>query len=161
MNAIAFAMEKERQAERYYRDLARQAHGDALVHIMTLLADAEARHLQTLKQMKKTLPKIQEANILGDAHAVFAKIKAGAASFVPPEDPTQMYRIALEREHESLRFYQEQADAVGNLAQQGVFLLLAKEEKQHIILLENLIEFVGHPLTWVENGEFNHLLEEY
>jgi hypothetical protein len=37
---------------------------------------------------------------------------------------------------------------------------LADEEKKHMILMENLIEFVSRPDTWLENAEWYHL-DEY
>jgi len=45
-------------------------------------------------------------------------------------------------------------------AQKNLLLKLAEEEKKHIFLLENLVEFVSRPDTWIEDAEFNHL-DEY
>jgi rubrerythrin len=161
MKAIQFALEKEKAAEADYRQLAAAAPNEGLRQILTSLADAEARHAQTLRQMRRTLPKIEACRILGDAHAVFAKMKADADAFVFPDDAADLYRAALEREQASCRFYQEQADATPNLGQQGVLLLLAREEQQHALLLENLIEFASRPAGWLENTEFNHLLADF
>ena len=41
-----------------------------------------------------------------------------------------------------------------------IFQKLAEEEKKHYFLLENIIQFVSRPETWLENAEFYHL-EEY
>ena len=49
------------------------------------------------------------------------------------------------------------SDKVEIQSQRKVFLKLAGEEKKHIFLLENLVEFVFSPETWIENAEFNHL----
>lgn len=37
---------------------------------------------------------------------------------------------------------------------------MAGEEKRHFFILENIIDFVSRPQSWLENAEFNKL-EEY
>ena len=51
------------------------------------------------------------------------------------------------------------SDKVEAEAQKKLLLKLAEEEKKHMFLLENLVEFVSRPETWIENAEFNHLVE--
>jgi len=41
-----------------------------------------------------------------------------------------------------------------------VLLHIAKDEKKHRFLLENTVEFLSRPNTWIENAEFHHL-DEY
>ncbi len=40
-----------------------------------------------------------------------------------------------------------------------IFLKLAEEEKNHCVLLENIIGFVSQPADWLENPEWYHLDE--
>jgi rubrerythrin len=54
----------------------------------------------------------------------------------------------------------EKANEVTEEYQKEIFQRLADEEKKHYFLLENIIEFVSRPETWLENAEFYHL-EEY
>ena len=54
----------------------------------------------------------------------------------------------------------EKAQEVPEEYQKRIFLKLAEEEKKHYFLLENIIDFVSRPATWLENAEFCHL-EEY
>jgi len=49
------------------------------------------------------------------------------------------------------------SDKVQIESQRKIFLKLAGEEKKHVFLLANLVEFVSRPETWIENAEFNHL----
>jgi rubrerythrin len=60
-------------------------------------------------------------------------------------------------EEKSYKFYLEMSDKVKIESQKKIFLKLAGEEKKHMFLLENLVEFVSRPETWIENAEFNHL----
>lgn len=48
---------------------------------------------------------------------------------------------------------------MGEKTQKNLLLKLAEEEKKHMFLLENLVEFIPRPETWIENAEFNHLVE--
>ena len=71
-----------------------------------------------------------------------------------------LYRKALMIEKESRQFYQEKADEVQGEAQKRLFLKLAAEEQKHEFLMENLVEFMMRPETWIENAEWRHL-DEY
>lgn len=49
------------------------------------------------------------------------------------------------------------SDKVDNKLHKKILTKLAEEEKKHLFLLENLVEFISRPETWIENAEFNHL----
>jgi rubrerythrin len=53
--------------------------------------------------------------------------------------------------------YEEMSDKVDNKLHKKILTKLAEEEKKHLFLLENLVEFISRPETWIENAEFNHL----
>jgi rubrerythrin len=59
-----------------------------------------------------------------------------------------------------VKFYTEKAAEEKDPGRKNIFKALAGEEKKHLFLLENMIEFVSRPETWLEDAEFNHL-EEY
>jgi rubrerythrin len=44
--------------------------------------------------------------------------------------------------------------------QQEIFHKIADEEKKHYLILQEIIDFVSRPQTWLENPEWYHL-EEY
>ena len=72
----------------------------------------------------------------------------------------EFYKEALEVETNSEKFYLERADEEKDPHNKQIFLTLAKEEKSHCILLENLVNLVSQPDTWVENPEWYHVEEE-
>ena len=39
----------------------------------------------------------------------------------------------------------------------GLFEGLAEEERKHYFLLDNVIDFLFQPQSWLENAEFVHL----
>ncbi|MHC4622971.1 MAG: ferritin-like domain-containing protein [Planctomycetota bacterium] len=161
MNIFEFAMEKERFSEDYYRKLATQTSNAGLKTIFGMLADEEAHHYRVVEQMRNTIPeKACNTNVLSEAKEIFARMREGAGKFDFDAAQVEVYKKAQDIEKESREFYLEKADEVEDRCQKGIFIELAEEEKKHYFLLENIIQYVSRPETWLENAEFYHL-EEY
>jgi rubrerythrin len=160
MNIFDFAMEKEKYSEDYYRQLAAKSGDKGLAKIFSMLADEEVKHKKIVSDMKKDIaPDLAETKVLSDAKDVFAKMRESAQSLNFNISQVELYRKALNIEKQSRDFYLEKADEVEETHKE-IFLKLAEEEKKHYFLLENIIDFVSRPETWLENAEFYHL-EEY
>lgn len=160
MNIFEFAMEKEKYSEDYYRQLASKSNNKGLETVFNMLADEEAKHYKIVSDMKEDVaPDLAEMTILSDARDVFSKMRESVEGFNFDVNQTELYRKAQKIEKQSQDFYLEKADEVGK-SQKEIFLKLADEEKKHYFLLENIIDFVSRPETWLENAEFYHL-EEY
>ena len=160
MNIFEYAMQMEKDGEDYYRQLVQQTANKGMRTILTMLADEEVKHYNAIEKMKTEKPQIAETKILTDAKNVFVQIKESGESFDFDIKQTELYKKARDLEKKSLDFYLEKANEVEEKYQKEVFLKLADEEKKHYFLLENIVEFVSRPETWLENAEFYHL-EEY
>jgi rubrerythrin len=153
-------MEKEKYSEDYYRRLAGKSNNKGLETVFNMLADEEAKHYKIVSDMKEDIaPDLAETTVLSDAKDVFAKMRESVQNFNLDASQTELYRKALKIEKQSRDFYLEKADEVEK-TQKEIFLKLADEEKKHYFLLENIIDFVSRPKTWLENAEFYHL-DEY
>lgn len=160
MNIFEFAMEKEKYSEDYYRRLAAKSNDKSLETVFNMLADEEAKHYKIVSDMKEDIaPDLAETTVLSNAKDIFAKMRESAQSFNFNISQTELYRKALNIEKQSRDFYLEKANEAKK-AHKEIFLKLADEEKKHYFLLENIIDFVSRPKTWLENAEFYHL-EEY
>jgi len=160
MNIFEFAMEKEKYSEDYYRQLADKSNNKGLETVFNMLADEEVKHYKIVSDMKEEMaPDLAETTVLSDAKDVFAKMRESAQSFNFDVSQTKLYRKAQEIEKQSWDFYLGKANEVEK-TQKEIFLKLADQEKKHYFLLENIIDFVSRPETWLENAEFYHL-EEY
>ena len=160
MNIFEFAMEKEKYSEDYYRQLAGKSNNKGLETVFNMLADEEAKHYKIVSDMKEDVaPDLAETTVLSDAKGVFAKMRKSAQDFNFDVSQTELYKKAQEIEKQSQDFYLEKANEVEK-TQKEIFLKLADQEKKHYFLLENIIDFVSRPETWLENAEFYHL-EEY
>jgi rubrerythrin len=159
MNIYKYAMKMEKDGENYYRELANKTEDIGLQNILKMLADEEVRHYNIIEQMMKSKAsaELAETGILKKVKNIFIKIKGKNLVFNFDLSQINFYRKAKEIEEKSYKFYIEMSDKVEIESQRKVFLKLAGEEKKHMFLLENLVEFISRPETWIENAEFNHL----
>jgi len=159
MNIYKYAMKMEKDSEKYYSELANKTGDVGLRNILKMLANDEVKHYNIIEQMMKTdvSAELAETDILKNAKNIFIKIKGKNLVFDFDLPQVDFYRKAQEFEEKSYKFYLEMSDKVKIESQKKIFLKLAGEEKQHMFLLENLVEFVSRPETWIENAEFNHL----
>jgi rubrerythrin len=110
--------------------------------------------------MKQEKPQLAQITILDDVRNVFVQMKKSGEKFGFYIGQKELYRKAQDIEKKSRDFYTEKASEVKQEYQKDIFLKLAEEEKKHYFLLENIIEFVSRPETWLENAEWYHL-EDY
>jgi rubrerythrin len=160
MNIFEYALQMEKDGEDYYRQLAQQTANKGLKSILAMLADEEVKHYNVIERMQSEDAHMADTTILTDAKNIFVQIKDTGASFDFDIKQTGLYRKAQDIEKRSRDFYLEKANEVDEQYQKELFLKLAEEEKKHYFLLDNIIEFVSRPETWLENAEFYHL-EEY
>ena len=160
MNIFEFAMEKEKYSEDYYCRLADKTSNKGLEAIFNMLADEEAKHYKIVSDMKEDVaPDLADTTVLSDAKDVFVKMRESAQKFSFDISQTGLYKKAQDIEKQSQNFYLEKAKEAEE-TQKKIFLRLAEEEKKHYFLLENIIDFVSRPQTWLENAEWHHL-DEY
>ena len=160
MDILKYAMQMEKDGEAYYRQLAQQTENKGLKSILTMLADEEVKHYKIIEKMKTERPQPAPAKILARAKNIFAQIKKSDEGLNFGSEQIELYRKAQDIEKKSEQFYREKANKVEEKYQKEIFLQLAEEENKHYFLLENIIQFVSRPQTWVENAEFYHL-DEY
>lgn len=160
MNIFEYAMQMEKDGENYYRQLAEKVNNKGIQTILTMLADEEVKHYNALVKIQAQKPQMAETTILTDARNVFEQMKEGDEKFNIDVNQIELYKEAQKIEERSRNFYLEKADEVTEEYQKELFLKLAEEEKKHYFLLENIIEFVSRPQTWLENAEWHHL-DEY
>ena len=161
MDIFEFAMQKEKLSEDYYRQQAAKTNNKGLRTVFNMLADEESHHYRVLRRMKDEIPdSIRETTLLTEARQVFARMRETPQKFDFHAGQIEVYKKARDLEEESRQFYLQKADEGEDPRQKGIFKKLAEEEKKHYFLLDNIIQFVSRPETWLENAEFYHL-EEY
>jgi rubrerythrin len=161
MDIFAYAMQMEKDGERFYREIAGKADSTGIKRILTMLADEEVKHYRAIEKMQQgRAGQMAETNILDRAKNVFVQMKEEGGEFTPDLEQIELYEKAQEIEKRSRQFYEEKAAQADRDDQKQLFERLAVEEAKHYFLLENLIDFASRPGQWIENAEWNHL-EEY
>lgn len=159
MNVYEYAMKVEKDGEIYYRDLASKTDDPGLKSILTMLADEEVKHYVVFDKMNKNqvVPTQPQTDVFASAKTIFQKMREENQKSTFSDDQVDFYKSALRSEENSYKFYIEKALMLDNDEQKGVFMRIAEEERQHMVLLENLIEYISFPERWLENAEFNHM----
>ena len=161
MDIYEYAMQMEKDGENYYRDLAKKISNKGLQNILGMLAYAEVVHfdiLQKIKNNKKA--QMADTSLLSDVKNIFVKMKEEGDTSGIQTTHIGLYKKAQEIEKKSQKFYLDKAGEVSEPSYKEIFLKIAEEEKKHYFILENIIDFVSRPYTWLEDAEWYHL-DEY
>ncbi|MBD3180576.1 MAG: rubrerythrin [Candidatus Latescibacteria bacterium] len=160
MDICEYALQLEKDGEKFYRNIADNTDDEGLKSIMLMLADEEVKHRKAIEKMQNNECQLAETDILGDAKNIFQKMSEGKENFDLGQEQIAIYKEAQEIERRSQLFYEEKAEEVEEEDKKELLRRLAEEEKKHYFLLDNIIEFVSRPKYWLENAEWNHL-EQY
>jgi len=161
---IAKGMEVE--GKKFYEQLSLQASNKALEKAFSLLADAEQKHYETFESLEKSMPVESSAapSIGVDIKKAFKEI---AEDLTKPDtgmevmaDAETAYEKALSMEEKGIEFYSDMLEKTDDNLQKTMIEQIITEEKSHVKIVSNLLEFARDPKIWIENAEFNHL-DEY
>jgi rubrerythrin len=164
MNIYQFAMQMENDGENYYRVLAKECTVPGLARIFMMLADEEVKHYNMIERLSRKEKNLQlvEASILENVKNVFVMMQVAKEDLhIDTTKAASEYRKACAIEEMSQEFYLEKAGLVEDGYERQMFLRLAKEEENHLRIMENVVEFVSRPEpgNWLENAEWHHLHE--
>ena len=162
MDIYKYAMQMELDGRHFYLDLAKKTNNTGIKNILTMMADSEAKHYNIILSMQKN-DKTQysaDSEELTKVKNIFERMIEEKKERDVDVSQVEFYKEALEVEIDSEKFYLERADEEKDPHNKQIFLTLATEEKSHCILLENLVNLVSQPDTWVENPEWYHVDEE-
>lgn len=161
MDILAFAIDMERDGERFYTDQAAKNTENALAPVFLALAEDERKHAELLLSKRAGQPytlagtaaQHPQRNLFQTALDYQAKV---------PEKPEQaeLYHMARDMEKKSIDLYRELWEKADDPETKELFGFLVAEETAHEALLEKLFRHVNRPNEWVESAEFG-VREEY
>lgn len=148
-------MQMELDGRNYYLDLAEKTNNTGVKSILTMMAESESKHYNVILSMQKNdkTEYSRDTKVLTNVKNIFMKMKEEKDIDVDVSQ-VEFYKKALEIETDSEKFYLERAVEEKDPHRKEIFLTLAKEEKGHCILLENIINLVSQPDNWIENSEW-------
>lgn len=161
MNIIDYALQTEKDGEAYYRAMAAEADDLGVKKIFEILADAEAEHYRIFLQLKenKTVTK-SEAKHISKIKTLFSEMKQKGGQRTLSDEQVDAYIKARDIERQSQDTYKQKAEEVTDPEQKALCLKIAEEEGKHYIIMDNLVELLQRPTTWLEDAEWRNM-EDY
>lgn len=155
MNIFEFAKKMELDGKKRYEQQYEIETNQGIKEILKLLMSQEQEHYNALSSLESSgrYNDYKAASFAGVKN-LFEEMKDELDSL--SKDNVKFYKVILDIEKKSEAFYTKHAEE-----QQGqvkeILLKLAKEEHNHVIIIDNIIDFINKPNTWVEDAEFNHM----
>ena len=158
MDIFKFAKERELKMEGLYKELSSETNNVGLKKILNMLAEQEAMHYRVIESMeKKNSVNESESSLIKDSVDILKSIKERKDTMDLNISQPDMYVKVKEFEKESEEFYTKLANEENDQERKKIFELFAKEERKHFDLMNELVEFVSKPESWVEHAEFSSL----
>ena len=160
MNIFDCAIKMEKEAKEYYEGLANASTVPELKNLFSMLAAAEDEHHDALVGMKENSdPQKISFSALDEAACIFRPLLERRELIAELKDDPDAYRHAVLKEEEGVKFYEELAAKAEDEGTREVLLTIAREERKHLNIVENIYSFVESPKTYLAWGEFSNLAE--
>ena len=161
MDIFETALENEKSGEELYQRLADKSPNAGLSRIFEMLAEEERNHYEVICKMRdKCETDVIESDVLDDARDFFENVRGSENSYDFDMTVMELYEKARDDEAKDMEYYLAKAKEVSDPLQKQLFEKLAREEKKHHILLENICEFVSEPESFLEDAEFFHMEDD-
>jgi len=161
MQTLKYAIQMELDAERYYMAQAELNKGNSLEKICRILAGEEHHHAQILEKKMQDEPyQLAESVLLEKVRNVFADLEAFKSEIKAIPSQLDFYRMAAEKERESIELYRSFLATAATEEEKGLFRFLIQQETDHYTTLDELATLLEHAEEWVESAEFG-LRQDY
>ncbi len=161
MDILELALSMELDLEKFYKEQAELNKDNSLKVVFTMLAKEEENHANILKaNADKLTLALEDTNILSEVQSIFKSMVNFTSDIKDIPDQLDTYRMALEKEEESLKFYQDLYADVSDEQSKTVFQYLIKQEDKHCVILEELVKLLTRPEEWIESADFG-MREDY
>lgn len=155
MNILEFAINMELDGEKYYNDQAKIINDKNLKNIFLILAKDESSHAKILQDKSNNLSYDLKSNeTLSEAKNLFKGIKDFKNEIKLNPDQLDLYRVALEKEKESIDLYEKLLSQSEDNESKKLFEFLIDQEKDHYTTLEEIVSQLNKSNDWVEAAEF-------
>lgn len=162
MTGLEYAIKMEADGEKYYREQAKLNQGNSVGIACLILAKAEHKHAQLLRNKLNTLDYVlPDEKSFMQIKNVFNKIGDFKSDIKSTPGQLDFYRAALELEQNSITFYTTLLASVADAAEKDLFMYLIGQEKLHFTLLDSMVTMLRHADEWVESAEFGLRNETY
>ena len=158
MNVFDFALKMEEDGKKFYKKLAAESSEGELKTIFSILADAEEEHRKAIEAMKKSVaPANADSKVLEKTRNVFEDLLQRKNVLDMLKGDPDGYRHAIQFAMTGIKLYEDMAKKESNPETAKILLMLAKEERKHLEIMENIYDFVEAPKDFLAWGEFSNI----
>ena len=161
MDIYEYAMQMELDGKTYYEEAIDKVDSPELKKILRELADDEQKHYIIFKAMAegKDVEYVESkaTTIFTSIKNVFVQLKEENKDYTFPAEAKKLWEHAREVEKKAEAFYREEAEKLDNEKNSNILNRIADEEHRHWVTMENVIQFIDRPSTWLEDAEWNSL----
>lgn len=160
LNLYDVALKMENDSRAFYLKQAEISENEGLKNIFYKLADDEKRHYEYVRGLGMVNQDFEESDVLTDVKNVFNQLLVDNVRFEMDLTTIEAYEFAKGMEQESAAYYKNMQSETDDPKALKMLRLLEREERKHIVALEDMILYMKKPETWVEDAEFT-IREEY
>jgi len=157
MDVIKFAMQMELDGVKFYEQAARAAPA-VLREIFEHLADEERRHFKFFHSLSDGQTGKASKNLISDSLGktknIFVQMIEQNAQTSFSDEVREVWRQAREIEEKAVAMYTDEAEKETDPARKELIQKIADEERQHVYLIENVLNFLIDPQGFAASQQF-------
>lgn len=139
------AIEREIDAQQFYRDAAGRMQDGFLKELFTEFAAEEKKHEHILSGFLDSMPKALPFKEHRDYKVAETVGRPEVSDRMKPADA---FALAMKKEEEAMNQYTVLADGCTDPEQERVFRSLAAMEREHKFRMERAFVDIGYPEVW-------------
>jgi len=162
MDIIEFAMKMETDGKAFYEKQAGLTSDPELKKILIQLAEEEGRHYEFFRRLKDNPNDISGgealmgSQTLADVKNIFEELAQKTDQKPFGDDVISAWREALTTEEKSEAFYKEKAEVEPDPKKKDLLLQIAKEENNHMQMIDGVLMFLKQPSDFAESAQFKN-----
>lgn len=157
MDIFELALEREIYMHNLYKELAEKSKSIGFKNIFTMMAQEEGKHVDIFKTKRNQLSQEELKDYFVEAKNLFEDLKAKKEELHEDQEQVWLYCKIRDLEEENMKLYEKAAQNAPNEKLKAMYLEFAREEFRHYEMMEEIVEYVGRPLTWVSCAETSSL----
>lgn len=161
---LSFAMKMELDGKAFYERGAAAAPNPELQKILLTLAEEEEKHFRVFRSLKEAGVKAAEKAMGGKtrtpalARNLFQQMVAAGTKTLYGEDAKSLWKEAIKIEEKSEKLYRDQASAETDESRKALLNRIADEERNHIYLIDNMIQFMADPGGFQNSAQYKNFM---
>jgi len=158
---IEYAKKMELDGKSLYEEELEKTKDEGIKNILKMLIQAEKNHYEIFCNLEKNIITEIIKTDFSKIKTLFQEIKESDTNITDAKNHLEFYEKVLQLEIASENYYRQKAEIQKDEDAKKLLIDIAKEEKNHVILMEEFVKMCSNPQSWVEDAEFNYLEDNY